>query len=398
MRLSRTGLLVALFLGALALRPQIVGIGPLLPRIQDDLDVSHAVAGLLGTIPVLCMGLFAPPAPYLVARLGTRRAIALCLALIGGFGLARALVPPAIGVILLTFGVGVGIGFAGALMPVAVKERFADRPAFATGVYTIGINVGSAISAVVAVPLAALAGGWRASFVVFSGVTLALVAVWLMQTAREPGHIRPPARPPRLPLRSGVAWMLVVLFGLLGTIFYGLNSWLPDSYVERGWSEHSAGGLLGVYNISALPGSLVISWLADHVGSRRLWFATASGLMLGGLLGVVLLPGGAWLWVVMMGFANGALFTLVMTLPLDVSDEPADVGAVAGLMLGAGYCLSAIAPFALGAVRDATGSFTSTLWVVVAAGGTLFSASLFLTRERLHRGVRGAPAAAGGSG
>ena len=52
--MKRAPLLVALFLAALALRPQLVGIGPLLPLVQDDLDVTHAVAGLLGTIPVLC--------------------------------------------------------------------------------------------------------------------------------------------------------------------------------------------------------------------------------------------------------------------------------------------------------------------------------------------------------
>src|SRR6185295_8798129 len=45
-------LLAALFVAALALRPQLVGAGPLLPEIQDDLGVSHAVVGLLGTIPV----------------------------------------------------------------------------------------------------------------------------------------------------------------------------------------------------------------------------------------------------------------------------------------------------------------------------------------------------------
>ena len=83
-------LLAALFLGALALRPQLVGVGPLLPEIDEDLGISHAVAGLLGTIPVLCMGLFAPPAAYLAGRLGTRAAIAVCLAGIAGFGLLRA--------------------------------------------------------------------------------------------------------------------------------------------------------------------------------------------------------------------------------------------------------------------------------------------------------------------
>ena len=134
--MRRAPLLVALFLAALALRPQLVGVGPLLPSIQDDLGVSHAVAGLLGTIPVLCMGLFAPPAPYLSGRIGSRHAIAAALALIGSFGVVRALAPGAVGVILLTFPIGIGMGLAGALLPVAVKERFADRPGFATGVYT----------------------------------------------------------------------------------------------------------------------------------------------------------------------------------------------------------------------------------------------------------------------
>jgi len=50
----------ALFLVALALRPQIIGVGPLIPSIQDDLGISHTEAGLLATIPVLCMGIFAP--------------------------------------------------------------------------------------------------------------------------------------------------------------------------------------------------------------------------------------------------------------------------------------------------------------------------------------------------
>ena len=38
--------LAGLFLGTLAMRPQLVGIGPLLPQIQDDLGVSFGVVGL----------------------------------------------------------------------------------------------------------------------------------------------------------------------------------------------------------------------------------------------------------------------------------------------------------------------------------------------------------------
>lgn len=387
MRGHRVWVLGALFLSALALRPQIVGIGPLLPAIQRDLDLSHAVSGLLATIPVLCMGLFAPPAAYLSGRVGSRRAIAFSIGLIGLAGIARALTPGAVGVILLTFPVGVGIALAGALMPVAAKERFADRPAFATGIYTTGINAGSAIAAAAAVPIAHAAGGWRSSLLVFSATTAGLSVLWLAQTRREPTHRRLAVRPPMLPFRSRVAWILVAIFGLLGTGFYGLNSWLPDSYVERGWSEGSAGALLAALNIASIPGGLAISALADRFGSRRTYLVLCAAVQVGSVLGILLLPGGGFAWATLFGVANGCLFALVMTLPLDVADEPAQVGAVAGLMLGAGYTISALSPFALGAVRDATGSFTTTLWVVAGTATALLVLCSTLTPERLHRGV-----------
>jgi MFS transporter, CP family, cyanate transporter len=385
---SGIGLLVALFLGALALRPQIVGIGPLLPQIQDDLGVSHAVAGLLGTIPVLCMGLFAPPAPHVLQWLGSRVAIFAAIALIGIAGLARAFAPGAVGVILLTFPVGIGIGIAGALLPVAVKERFADRPAFATGIYTTGINTGSALSAALAVPLAAIAGGWRGSLAAFSAVTIALAGAWLWQTRRGETRRLARAQPLRLPLRNPVAWTLVAMFALLATGFYGLNSWLPDSYVERGWSEESAGALLAVLNVASIPGGLAIAALADRRGSRRFYLVLLGSLQVGAMLGVLLAPGGGWLWALVFGISNGGLFSLIMTLPLDVADTPAGVGAAAALMLGGGYTLGALSPLALGAVRDATGSFTGSLWLLLGTITAFAVLSATLTRERLHRGVR----------
>ena len=102
--------------------------------------------GCSATIPVLCMGLFAPPAAFLSARVGTRAAVTWAVLLIGVFGLARAGAPSAALVVLFTWPIGVGMGLAGALVPVAVKQRFAVRPAGPTGVYTTGIQVGAALS------------------------------------------------------------------------------------------------------------------------------------------------------------------------------------------------------------------------------------------------------------
>ncbi len=358
-------ILAGLFLVALTLRPQIVGIGPLLPEIQDDLDTTHAVVGLLGTIPVLCMGVFAPAAAFLGARVGTRMAITWSLVLIGVFGFGRAVVPSAALVVLLTWPVGAGMGLAGALVPVAVKENFPIRPAGPTGLYTTGIQVGSAVSAAVAVPLAAWYGGWRASLAVFSIATLVLTGVWLFLTRREAAHERSPDRPPRLPWRSRVAWLLVVLFGLMASTYYGINAWLPDSYAERGWSTTTAGSLLAVLNLVAIPASFVVPWLSDRVGSRRAWLVGMATTFVVGVAGVVLVPAAAFAWVVALGIASGGMFALVLTVPLDLEDEPSRVGALVGMMLGLGYTFGAISPFVLGAVRDATGSFTASLWALV---------------------------------
>jgi MFS transporter, CP family, cyanate transporter len=381
--LKRRPLLVALFLAALALRPQLVGVGPLLPSIQSDLGVSHAVAGLLGTIPVLCMGLFAPSAPFLSRRLGSRNAIAVALALIGAFGIARALAPGAAGVVLLTFPMAIGMGLAGAMLPVSVKLRFADRPGFATGVYTMGITVGSAISAAIAVPLAEAAGSWRAPLLAFAVVSTGLAAVWLWLTRTERAHVRTDVRPLRMPLRSRLAWRLVAAFFFMSFVFYGLNAWLPETYVEHGWSQSSAGALLGVLNAITIPCGFFAAWAADHWGSVRLWLGSAAALQLLALLGVVFAPGAGWVWAVLLGVAIGPLFPLTMRLPLDAGKRPAEVAALTGMMLGFGYTLSASSPLVLGAISDHAGGFGAVLWVLTGAAAALLLVDASFSRARL---------------
>jgi CP family cyanate transporter-like MFS transporter len=373
------------------LRPQLVGIGPLIPSIQDDLDVSHAVAGLLGTIPVLCMGLFAPPAAFLSQRLGSRHALAAAIAFVGAFGLVRAFAPGATLLILLTVPVGIGMGIGNALMPVSVKERFADRPVFVTGIYAAGINVGATLSAAVAVPVADALGSWRDSLLVFSVVTLGLLVVWLVLTRSERGPRATLTRPLPLPWRSTLAWRLVVAFFLMSSTYYGLNAWLPDIYVERGWSESKAGALLAVLNGTQIAAGITIAWLADRMWSRRTWMIGCAGSGLLALLGVALIPGAGFLWAAMLGATIGPLFSLTMALPLDVGRSPADVAAFTGLMLGAGYSLSALSPLVLGAIRDASNGFGTVVWVLVGICAALLVVDSSLTPERLEAARRSRP-------
>ena len=99
----------------------------------------------------------------------------------------------------------------------------------------------------------------------------------------------------------------------------------------------------------------------------------------------MLFPDGAYVWAALVGLANGAMFPMVLTLPLDISHRPDRVGAIVGMMLGVGYLIAATSPFTLGAVRDATGSFTGAMWALVAFATVWLLATLPLSRERLQR-------------
>jgi CP family cyanate transporter-like MFS transporter len=386
-------LLIGLFLASLALRPQLVGVGPLLSTIQGGLAVSHSVAGLLSTLIVLCMGLFAPVAFLIARRAGPRWTIAGALALIAAFGLARAATKPAATVILLTVPVGIGIAIAGSLMPLVVRESWPKRPVLATAVYTTGISLGAAVSAAVAVPLADAFGGWRDSLTAFSLATAVLLLAWAAFSRGYGGRVAAPPPLPRLPFRSRTGWLLVAIFAFVSITYYGINAWLPSSFTERGWSHASAGELLTVINAVTVPVSLALAFGGDLFGSRRFWLTAGATLQLAGLLGVILVAGGGWAWAALIGAGIGLLFPSIMTMPLDVADHPADVGAMAALMLGGGYTLSAVGPFLLGLLRDAAGSFTLALWLIFAATAVILFIALLTSHERLRRQPRSRVAA-----
>lgn len=333
-RVHRPQLLLAgLFLVALTLRPQLVGIGPLLSEIQHGLGVSHSVAGLLSTVVVLCMGVFAPVAYLISGRVGPRWAIAGALALIAAFGTVRLAVRPASAVIACTLPIGIGTAIAGSLMPLVVRESWAARPVLATAAYATGINLGAAAAAAVAVPLSLAFGGWRGPLAVFSVLTAVIAVAWLVLSRGYGAWPTSAQAVPlsRLPLRSRTAWLLAAIFGLVSITYYGVNAWLPSSFSERGWSHASAGALLTVVNGATVPVGIFLATRGDLFGSRRFWLAAGAGLQLIGLLGVIVAPTAGFAWAAMIGAGIGLLFPSMMTMPLDVADHPEDVGAMAAL-------------------------------------------------------------------
>lgn len=79
--------IVLMILVGLNLRPALSSLAPLLPRIEGEGLLSVLTLSLLTTLPVLCLGVFAPFAPWLARRLGLERSLAWAL-LVLSLGLA----------------------------------------------------------------------------------------------------------------------------------------------------------------------------------------------------------------------------------------------------------------------------------------------------------------------
>ena len=140
---------MALSLVAVAanLRTAMASVPPLAESIMGGLGLSGAALGALTTLPVLCMGVFAPLAQRVAARIGAAGAVeaaAACAAV----GLATRFAGGHVGVLYAgTFVAGVGIAIGGTLLPGLVKELFPpQRSGLVTGLYMLAMMGGAAAS------------------------------------------------------------------------------------------------------------------------------------------------------------------------------------------------------------------------------------------------------------
>jgi MFS transporter, CP family, cyanate transporter len=387
---STIRIVAALVLVGTALRTQALIIGPLVGDIQAELDMSHGVAGLLGTIPVLCMGFLAPLGPVLSGSIGPRLGAAICVFLIAFFGVLRAFLPDAFTVLFATVGVGVGMAVVGPILPAIVRQRLPNHPAAGTGAYVVGLVIGGAGTAAVAVPIADALGGWRASFAVISSVAFVSLAAWLLLMPRDTGHVRAAPQRPRLPWRRPSAWLLGAIFGSQSILFYGCITWLASIYVERGWGEAEAGALVALLTGIGLPATIAVPLVADRIGNRRSQLTFAGAASVVGALVIALTPGeppGSLLTLgatALLGIGIGLYFPLALTLPVDVAADPADAASISALMLLIGYLLAATAPVVLGIVRDATGDFVLVTWLLVGIAIFMLPLALALHPKRLE--------------
>lgn len=357
---------VAVLLVALNLRGPIVAVAPVVDAIRADLGVSAAVAGLLTSLPVLAFAVAAPPASWMIGRLGPERAMLIGLAVLGtgtvlrsADGVAGALVGTAL--------IGAGITVGNVVVPVVIGRDFPHRSGALLGAYTATMNVGSMITLSITVPLAD-GVGWRIALLAWLVVALASVVLWTVATrGRRPGPgvtvaaagdgTEGPA-----PWRRPVGWLLVAAFACQSFSYYGLTAWLPEILADlRGLGAASAGVASSLFQIFAVAGALATPLVRNRTGSLRLAFVPVA-------LGWLALPGGlllapaAWpLWCSLGGAAQGGGFFVFFSAVLAASRTTTENRRLGAFMQTGGYAVGALGPTVVGALHG-TGADAADAW------------------------------------
>lgn len=361
-------LLAVLFLVALNLRAAITSLPPLSGTIEDDLGLSGLALGLLTTLPVVCMGAFAPLAQRVADRYGRETAVMAALTVLTAALLARLAGSQITVLFASALAVGAGIAVIQTLVPGIVKEHFGNRAGRATGVYSTGMSVGATVAASMAVPLDDLTGSWQVSLATWSVFGILGLVVWFPVVAGAPrraGVPRPAPQP--LPWRSRTAWLVAGYLVCQSTLFYSQVAWIPAAYQDEGWSEQRSGVLFAVYNAANLAAALLVPALADRFHDRRPLLLTMLGLTLAGLFTLSVTPLAApWLFVAVLGIGQGGGFVLALVLLVDYAPDPAASGRLSGMGFLVGYSAAAVGPALLGGLRDLTGGFTVPFAALVA--------------------------------
>ncbi|WP_280426323.1 MFS transporter [Nocardia carnea] len=369
----------------------LIMFGAVLPTLleEEQWGITTASAGVIGSLSLFGMLAGAMFAGYLTDLVGRRPVVLACIA---GFSLFTGLcaVAPNLGTFGL-FRLLAGLGFGGALPTlIALTQEYVkvERRQFYNGVIQTGFPLGGCLVAVAAI-FVLPAFGWESMFAM--GGLLGLVLFWiafrklpesiafLMSKGRHEaaaelarrysidsdaesgialGGERSGDSVPRSGLRllfapgfrtATILFPLITFFGLL--VSYGMNTWIPQMLRSSGYDLGSALTFLLAFNLGSAVGMVVITGLADRIGSRPV----ISISFIGGALAVSALtlhPAQAVVFVVVLIIGFCASSTTAVYGFVGVYYPAAARGTALGLAVGLGRLGGVFGPIMTGLIMS----------------------------------------------
>nr|WP_272511596.1 MFS transporter [Bacillus altitudinis] len=356
--------LTALFLAALNLRPIITSVASMMSMIQSDLGVSALTASLLTTLPVLCMGVFAPVATKLSRRFGLERTLFFSIFLITIATGLRGTSQTVTILLMTAFAGGVGISFAGPLLSSFIKKYFPKSPGIVS-VYSISMTVGAALASGLTIPIY-LRSEHNLPLALSCWAVLGVIALILwLGLARKNQQADHADVPLRLPLRNKKAIQFTLFFGFMSSMFYSLTAWISPIALDFGNSPQYAAMLLTIFTLIQIPVALLVPAIVNRLGKPKLFLILCSLSELIGLI-FLLLPMPILPAVIFLGIGAGGLFPLALMLPIIETRTPEEAGTWSAMSQMGGYIMGGFGPFLIGLIFDISGHFQAAIVAMLA--------------------------------
>ena len=376
-------------------------MAPLVTVIIADLGINQAEMGsILGAWPLIYVG-SAIPLGALLDRVGLRRGLLLCVAVMTLSGVLRSV---ANDYAMLFFAVAV-FGLGAPLVSIGAPKLIAQwfggtERGLAMGIYITGPAVGGVLSLSLtnAVLMPLFDQEWQLVLLTYAVVVFACGGLWWIVASHPEVRDREKreAAAPRIPQLGVFAGLLklravqILLVTSVGTFFFshGLNNWLPAILQGHGMSAARAGFWASVPVLVGIGAALTIPRLA--IPSRRLWILAV--LYAGAGLSAILLHSADEPLLFTGLFLQGATRMTMMTIGMLVLMEtrgvdPRHMGAAGGLFFSAAEIGGVLGPVSIGWMADMTGGFDAALSFLV--GVSVFLLLLLIPlRADMRRAAR----------
>ncbi|MBD3626803.1 MFS transporter [Cyclobacterium sp.] len=348
---SNNWLILGILLVSFNLRPSITAVGPLIPFIREDMNLSNGLAGFLTTLPLLTFATFSLFSAAIGNRLGKAKAIFVGLLVLGTGSILRVSAGP-FALYLGTALTGIGIVICNVLLIPLVKSRMPSKTGKVMGMFSTGMSLMAAIATALSVPLAVNLG-WRGSLLFWTIFLFLALLVWWPQLKLNPKPSGQNQESGKSVWRSILAWQVSLFMGVQSLLFFTLITWLPDMMIDRGLSAAQAGLIASMMQMVGLIGTFLSPVIATK-------FSQQSGMAVA--IGVIYILGFSslfsyeiWLNVMgigMVGLGMGASLSLAYTLIALRTRNDLYTSGLSGMAQSSGYFLAAFGPMLFGIAFD----------------------------------------------
>ncbi|MGO1411966.1 MAG: CynX/NimT family MFS transporter [Microbacterium sp.] len=363
-------LLAAIVVIGVNMRVTITGVGPLLEQMSASTGESVALLSSLTSVPVVLWAVLSSFAHTLSHRFGMNR-IVLCALVVLTLGtLIRSIPGPEFSLWFGTALVGVALAIANVLLPAVVKRSFGRHVALVTSMYTALFAGCGALASGVVVPISYAVEpsggdtGWRFALVAVAATLPIAIVLWLLHMRRfgtDSGRRieRGSARGPSV-WGDPVAWLVGLYMGAQAIMFYVMITWLAPYARSLGHSEVLAGYDVMIFQMVGVLGSVLLPFTMR--GRTERWVpAMLPVFSLVGVSGLLLAPGGIFLWISLIGLCSGGSIACSLTLMATRARDHHTASALSGMGQSVGYLIAGAAPVTFGALHALTADWTASL-------------------------------------